>query len=108
MKPAISASSRGAAELLQRGVDAVAEVLRRIDEGAVEVEDEKLEALDRNRSKDVDHDSSVTRGQGSGVRDQGSGFRSQGTEKREKGTGNREQGTVSGDQWTGIRKVGNE
>jgi hypothetical protein len=77
----------GAAYVFEGGVDTVAKVLGRIDEGAVEVEYEELEALDRNLAKDVDHGSSV-----GGARVQGTGFREQGTGNREQGTGNREQG----------------
>jgi len=70
----------GAADVLEGGVDAVAEILSRIDEGAVEIEDEKPEALDRDRAKDVDHDSSV-----GGARVQGPGGR--GSAIGEQGTG---------------------
>jgi hypothetical protein len=50
---------RAAANVGKGGVDAVAEVLSRIDEGAVKVEDKQFEALDWDWSKDVDHGSSV-------------------------------------------------
>jgi hypothetical protein len=53
----------GSAGVDEGCVDAVAEILRRIDEGAIKVEDEQPESLDRDRVKDVDHGSSVTRDQ---------------------------------------------
>ena len=50
---------RTEADFVQRSVDAVAQVLCRIDESAVKIEDEQLEALDRDRTKNADHALSV-------------------------------------------------
>ena len=50
----------GATEFLERRVDAVAEVLRRVDERAVEVKDEEFETVDRHRTKDANHEVSLT------------------------------------------------
>ena len=50
---------RAESKLGEGCVDAVAQVLRRIDERAVEIEDEQLQSLHRNRAKNADHRSSV-------------------------------------------------
>jgi hypothetical protein len=76
----------GAADVLEGGVDAVAEILGRIDEGAVEVEYEEFQAVDGDGAEDVDHGFSVTRDQMSEIRDQMSEIRDQRSEIGERGS----------------------
>ena len=60
MKPAMTSSGRvRTAEVGERGIDAVAEVLRGVDQRAVEIEDQQLERFDRHWAKNANHDSSV-------------------------------------------------
>ena len=61
------AGNRGVGQRAQVGfsercIDAVAEILRRVDERAVEIEDQQLQSLNGNGAKDADHASSVTGG----------------------------------------------
>ena len=46
--------------MYQGGVDAVAQILRGVDQCAVEIEDEKFERLEWERTKHADHEFSVT------------------------------------------------
>ena len=45
-----------AVEVFECGVDLVAKVLRGVDQGAVEVEDEKFETVHGHRTEDADHE----------------------------------------------------
>ena len=45
--------------MAQRRVDAVAQVLRRVDQRAVEIEDQQPERIDGNGAEDAQHDSSL-------------------------------------------------
>jgi hypothetical protein len=49
----------GAVEFFEGGIDRVAEVLRGVDESAVEIEDEEFETLHGHRTEDADHEFSV-------------------------------------------------
>ncbi len=42
-------------EFLERRIHAVAKILRRVDQRAVEIEDEQLQPLHGNRAKNMDH-----------------------------------------------------
>jgi hypothetical protein len=55
-------------------IDTVAEVLRGIDQCAVEVEDEELQRFDRQGAEDADHGNSL-KGVGNRGSEQGSGIR---------------------------------
>ena len=67
---------RGEAHVGERGIHAVAKVLRRIDQCAIEVEDQQLERFDREGAEDADHGYSL-QGLGVGVRGQRAGNREQ-------------------------------
>ena len=61
-KLAIAGSGSGSQiKLLERRVHAVAQVLRGVDQRAVEIEDQQLEPLHRNGAKHLDHVSSLSR-----------------------------------------------
>ncbi len=66
----------GPSHMLERRIDAVAQIPCRVDEGSIEIEHHELDALDGDGAEDADHASSVKdREQGSGNRDQGSEVR---------------------------------
>ena len=46
-------------EMLKCGVDGVAKILRGVNEGAVEIKNQKLQLFNRNGAKNLDHASSV-------------------------------------------------
>ena len=59
-KPAMAGSGSGPkSEFIERGIDAVAQVLRRVDERSVEIEDQQLQLLHGNGAKNANHISSV-------------------------------------------------
>ena len=55
---------RVAAKVVERGVHAVAQVLRGVDQRAVQVKDQQLQGFDGKRTKYADHASSVKGGDG--------------------------------------------
>jgi hypothetical protein len=46
--------------MLQRGADAITQILRGIDQRAVQIEDQQFQGFDGKRTKNAKHDSIVT------------------------------------------------